>query len=201
MSKTLKIVSIIVLILFIVGAAAIYLGWRFIGGFIERAPEEVAEMFEKYEQEIPLEEIKEAIEKEEAIKETEKEEVEEEEEDLYETVRTVVPMTPRNEVMHEHFKRVLEEVFEKEPKLVGSGDITALAYIVNRVITPDDIIQTRDLLEQEGYELSHSKAEDWRYELRFSAEILDREYGAIFVIFSTSEEMEEYTQRIEVRIL
>ncbi len=196
MNKTLKIIGIIILILVIVGSIAVYLGWKFIGGFIERGPEETAKMFEKYEQEIPFEEIREMME------ESQIEEIDTEQEDPYETAETVVPMSPRNETMHEHFKKVLGQVFEKDPKLVGSGDITALAYIVDRVITTDDVFQIRDLLQEEGYDLSGTDVKGSRYELSFSAEILDQEYrGNIFVIISTSQETEEYTQRIEVRIL
>ncbi len=119
----------------------------------------------------------------------------------YETAETVVPVQERNEVMHETFGAVLEEVFEKEPRLVSSGDILVLSYIVDRAITPDDVAEVRSFLEEEGYELEGTDIEDDSYDLNFSAKILDYDYqGNIYVLISTAEEGED-TQTIEVRIL
>ncbi len=140
---------------------------------------------------------------EEAKVDTSKQEEEEEvaEEDPYEIAETVYPIQERNMVMHETFEVVLEEVFEREPKLVDSGDILALSYVVDRIITPDDVSQISELLEEEGYELEGVETEDDSYDLNLSAEILEQEYeGNIYVLVHTAEEGET-AQRIEVRIL
>jgi len=123
------------------------------------------------------------------------------EDNPYEVAETVVPMSPRNEIMHETFNKVLGEVFGEEPKLVNSGDILALAYVVNRVITPEDASEARDLLAEEGYELEGTLTGEDLYELHLSAEILEQEYrGNIHAEFYVTEEGEE-TQIIKVLVL
>ncbi len=119
----------------------------------------------------------------------------------YDTAETVVPMQERNEVLHGDFSYVLGEVFEKEPKLVRSGDILVLSYVVDRIITTDDVSEIRDLLIEEGYEPEGTDAGEDSYDLNFSAEILDQEYsGNLYVLIHTAEEGED-AQRIEVRKL
>ncbi len=138
---------------------------------------------------------------EEIIFEEEEERIDE---NPYEVAEIVVPTQERNEVMHQTFEEVLSEVFEKEPKLTrltSSGDILALSYLVDRVITPDDVSQIRDLLQEEGYELEGTDTSEEAYDLNFSAEILDQEYrGNIYVLIHTAEEGEK-RQKVEVRIL
>ncbi len=123
------------------------------------------------------------------------------EEGPYEEAETVVPMDPRNETMHETFELVLGEIFEKEPKLINSGDVLALAYIVDRVITPNDVSEVRDLLGEAGYELEGTRTEEDLYELHLSAEILGQEYrGNIHVEFYLTEEGEK-AQIIKILVL
>ncbi len=121
--------------------------------------------------------------------------------DPYETAETVVPMQERNEVLHEDFSYVLGEVFEKEPKLVSSGDILVLSYVVDRVITSDDVSEIRDLLVEEGYELVGTDAREDSYDLNFSVEVLGQEYSGNFYVLIHTVEEGESAQKIEIRIL
>ncbi|MGM0482552.1 MAG: hypothetical protein ACQEP6_01655 [Patescibacteria group bacterium] len=124
-----------------------------------------------------------------------------EEDNPYDTAETVEPMAERNVVMDEDIREVLGEVFEKEPKLVESGDILILSYVVDRTITSDDVTEIKDLLQEKDYELEGTDARENEYDLNFSAEILDQEYnGNIYVLVHTAEEGEN-AQKIEVRIL
>ncbi len=156
------------------------------------------------EAEEPMDETLDNQEQEEAEEDLvpdEDEDVDTEEENPYDLAEEIIPMDDRNVAMDENFSSVLEKVFEKDPKLVESGEILALAYVVGRVITADDVTKIRGLLEEEGYELVGTDIEEDKYELNLSAEILGQKYdGNIYVVFWTAEEGEN-AQKIEVRIL
>ena len=124
-----------------------------------------------------------------------------EEEDPYVLAEEIVPIDDRNIAMDEDFRSALEEIFEKEPKLVNAGEILALSYVVDRTITGDDVTEMKALLEERGYGLVGTKIEEDRYELNVSAEILDQYYnGNIYVMFFTAQEG-EHAQNIDVKIL
>ncbi|MFP4539639.1 MAG: SpoIIIAH-like family protein [Candidatus Paceibacterota bacterium] len=126
---------------------------------------------------------------------------ESETDDPYANAEEVEVVQDLNTTMHEDFAPVLEEVFEKEPKLVETGDILILSYVVDRPITSDDVKDIREMLQERGYESEGTDAKEDAYDLNFSAEILDQEYNNnIYVLIHTTEEGEE-AQKIEVRIL
>lgn len=133
--------------------------------------------------------------------ENEDEEENTDEDDPYISAETVEPVAAINVEMDKHFREVLGEVFEEEPKLVSTGDILILSYVVDRTITSDDVMEISDLLEENGYELEGTDTKENEYDLNFSAEMLHAEYnGNIYVLISTAEEGED-AQKIEVRIL
>ncbi len=119
----------------------------------------------------------------------------------YAAAKTVDPIQDRNVKMDEDFREILGEVFEKEPKLVESGNILILSYVVDRTITSEDVTEIKDRLQEKDYELEGTESKENEYDLNFSAEILDQEYnGNIYVLVHTTEEGEN-AQKIEVRIL
>ena len=133
--------------------------------------------------------------------------MEEEEDNVYQQVEEVTPVSQQNEVMDEDFRFVLSEIFEEEPKLVESEEITVLSYVVNRTITPEDVIDVRDLLETEGYETVATTSGEIEHELDISIteEVLEERYdgdigGNMYVRFWIAEEGED-AQRIEVVLL
>ncbi len=133
--------------------------------------------------------------------------VEIDEDNPYHQAEEITPIGSRNEVMDEDFRLVLNEIFEEEPKLVKSGEITALSYIVDRPITPEDVTDIKELLEVEGYETAATSSEDDEYELDISLteELLEDKYdgdlgGNMYVVFWTTEEGED-AQKIEVKLL
>ncbi len=143
--------------------------------------------------------------KQEAAKEEDKEEVDED--NPYEEAEEIVPMEDRIITMDEEFSSVLEEVFEKEPKLVSTGDIQPLDYVVNRVITTDDVTKIKDLLEEKGYETVDSSIEgnEYEFDISITEEILEEKYegdvgGNMYVVIWTAEEGEN-AQKIYVRTL
>lgn len=170
------------------------------------------------EEEIPngeeeVEETKEEVEKaetptngEKEVKET-KEEAEIEEDNPYDEAEEIAPMEDRTITMDEEFKSVLEEVFEKEPKLVSTSGIEPLNYVVDRVITTDDVSKIKDLLEEKGYETVDTRAEgnEYEFDISISEEVLEEKYdgdvgGNMYVVIWTAEEGEE-AQKIYVRTL
>ena len=128
----------------------------------------------------------------------EEEEADLEEDDPYEEAVEIEPMQERNVVLDEDFRSVLVKVFEKEAKLVSAGDINALVYIVDRVITSDDVKEIMDLLEEKGYETVGTKIDEHRYELNISIaeELMEEKYdgdpgGNMYVKMWTAEEGED----------
>ncbi len=205
MSKGLKIALIILLVLFIVGAGAVYLGWRFIGGIVEKGPEGLTEMFEKYGEDVPFD-LPEDIEDLEDFEDLYEDPVEEpaEKENPYDLAEEVIPMTREHQEMDENIKRVLGEVFEKEPKLTGTGAYYDLTYTTDRVITARDIQEIGNLFQEEGFKtegetkgvsLAESRTSDGVYSLRFDVD--DRE--RFRVIASTTKEGSD-TQLVKIRI-
>ncbi len=208
MSKGLKIILIILLILFIVGAGTIYLGWRFIGGIAEEGPEGLTEMFEKYEDYLPFD-LPEDIEDLEDFEDLYEEPVEDpvetptEEENPYDLAKEVAPMTEDDQKMDANIKRVLGEVFEKEPKLVETAIYYNLTYIVDRVIIAEDIQEIGNLFQEDGFKtedetkevsLTRSQTGDESYSLEFDVE------GKKFtVIVSTTKEGED-AQLVRIRM-
>jgi len=143
--------------------------------------------------------------KQEAAKEEDKEEIDED--NPYEEAEEIVPMEDRIITMDEEFSSVLKEVFEKEPKLVSTGDIQPLDYVVNRVITTDDVTKIKDLLEEKGYETVDSSIEgnEYEFDISITEEILEEKYegdvgGNMYVVIWTAEEGEN-AQKIYVRTL
>ncbi len=196
MKKTTIILSVIILT-FAVG------GWYFLSG-----PGEVKELTSFENEEVVDQEVKEKTEAETEEKEPETNEEEpEEKENPYLTAQTVKPIEKDNITMHEDFSAVLEEVFGKEPKLVETGGITRVSYIVNRKITSDDVMEAKDLLAEKGYELQDSNTKEDKYEinLSISEDILEEKYdgdvgGSMYINFFTAEEGEE-AQRVVIKTL
>jgi len=127
----------------------------------------------------------------------EEEEADVEEVDPYEAAVEIEPMQDRNVVLDEDFRSVLVEVFEKEAKLVSAGDINALVYIVDRVITSDDVKKIMDLLEEKGYETVGTEIDEHMYELDISIaeELMEEKFdgdpgGNMYVKMWTTEEGE-----------
>lgn len=132
----------------------------------------------------------------------------EEEENPYTQAETIIPIDDRNVVMHEDLGSVLEEVFEEEAKLIDSGDITVLAYIVNREITSDDATEIKDLLGEKGYVTERTNTKDGFYDLDISIteEVLEEKYGGDFggnpyIQVWTNERGEENAQMVIVKAL
>ena len=125
----------------------------------------------------------------------------------YDEAEKIVPMDDRNIVMDEDFRSVFDEVFENEPKLVSTGDITALSYVVDRVITTDDVSKIKDHLEEKGYETvgTRTEAKEYEFDISIAEDILEEKYdgdpgGNMYVVIWTAEEGEN-AQRIVVRLL
>ncbi len=139
--------------------------------------------------------------------EEEEEESENDEDDHYETAEEVVPMSDRNVALDEDLSSMLEEIFEEEAKLVQTGEIDALAYVVDRVITPDDVSEMKDLLEENGYETVGTQAKENFYDLNLSVseDVLEERYdgemgGNMYLQMWTAEEGED-AQKIVVKFL
>lgn len=135
-------------------------------------------------------------------------EMEEEAEDPYEEAEAITPIDERNVVMHEDLSPVLEEVFNQEAKLIDSGDITVLTYVVSREITPDDVMEIRDLLAQKGYKTERSETKDGFYDLNVSIteEVLEEKYGgdfggSLYIQVWTNERGEENAQMVILKAL
>jgi len=133
--------------------------------------------------------------------------VEIDEDNPYYQAEEVAAIGSRNEALDEDFRLVLSQIFEEEPKLVESGEITALSYVVDRPITSEDVTDIKELLEIEGYETVATSSEDDEYELDISLteELLEDKYdgdpgGNMYVVFWTTEEGED-AQKIEVKFL
>lgn len=125
----------------------------------------------------------------------------------YDEAEKTVPMDDRNIVMDEDFRSVLNEIFEKEPKLVSTGNILALSYVVDRVITTDDVTKIKELLEEKGYETigTSTGGNEYEFGISVSEENLEEKYegnvgGSMYVVIWTAEEGEN-AQRIKVRLL
>jgi len=131
-----------------------------------------------------------------------------EDENPYTEAETIIPIDDRNVVMHEDLGSVLEEVFEEEAKLIDSGDITVLAYVVNREITSDDATEIKDLLAEKGYETERTSTKDGFYDLDVSIteEVLEDKYngdfgGNPYIQVWTNERGEENAQMVIVKAL
>lgn len=125
------------------------------------------------------------------------EETDETRDNPYDDAVEVSPIEDRNIVLDEMFASVLSDVFDKSPKLVRAGDIEALAYIVHRPITSDDITHIQTLLDEEGYETINVNIEGYEYELdiRITEEVMEEKYdndpgGNMYVKIYTSTEDE-----------
>lgn len=130
-----------------------------------------------------------------------------EEDDPYATAEIVEPVDDKNIAIHEDVGAVLGEVFEEEPKLVETGGITRASYVVDRVITSDDVLEIKDLLAEKGYETRNSSTEGDKYELdlSISEDVLEEKYdgdpgGNMYLNIWTAEEGEN-AQRIQVETL
>lgn len=167
----------------------------------EEDPEETGEDLEEKEEDLEedIEDIGEDI--EESLGDEEDTE-DEEEKDPYSAAESVAPIQELNVEMHSDFEPILEELFEKEPKLIKTGDVVILAYVADRVITSEDVTEIKDfLVEEKGYEFEGVESEEGVYDLNFSAEILGQSYnGNIYVQIFAVEEGEN-AQKIIVRIL
>lgn len=142
---------------------------------------------------------------EDVVREEEEEELAEE--NPYHEAEAIVPIEDRIVTMDEDFRSVLEEIFTNEPKLVSTSGAQPLEYVVDRVITTDDVSQIKDLLAEKGYETDGTRAEGNEYELDIfiPEEVLAEKYegdagGNMYVVFWTAEEGEE-AQKIYVRTL
>ena len=136
------------------------------------------------------------------------EEVGEEIKNPYTEAETIIPIDDRNVVIHEDLSSVLEEVFEEEAKLVDSGNITVLTYVVNREITSDDAIEIKDLLAEKGYGTERASTKDGFYDLDISIteEVLEEKYdgdfgGNPYIQVWTNERGEENAQMVIVKAL
>ncbi len=136
-----------------------------------------------------------------------REEEEIDEDNPYDEAEEIVPMEDRIIAMDEDFRAVLEEIFAKEPKLVSTSEFQPVNYVVDRVITDDDVSKIKALLEEKGYETVKTSAEENEYEfdISISEETLEEKYegnvgGNMYVVVSTAEEGEE-AQRIYVKTL
>ncbi|GEM_PF-1726606 len=185
-----KIITVIVVVVLLVG------GWYFFSQ--EEAPEDP---------EVPEEEEVVDVDPEE-VDGVESEEVGEEAENPYTEAETITPIDERNVVIHEDLGSVLEEVFEEEAKLIDSGNITVLTYVVNREITSDDAIEIRDLLAEEGYETERTSTKDGFYDLDvfITEEVLEEKYdgdfgGNPYIQVWTNERGEENAQMVIVKAL
>ncbi len=202
MKKTTLIFAIVIL------ASAVG-GWYFLSrqGKVEEPTsleneEIVDQVVEEETEEIEEETEAETEETEEKEPETNEEE-NEEKENPYLTAKTVEPIEDDNITMHEEFSAVLEEVFGEEPKLIGTGGITRLRYIVNRVISADDVMEAKNLLAEKGYELKDSNAGENKYDLdlSISEDVLENKYdgsvgGSMSILFWTTE-----AQKVEIKTL
>lgn len=135
---------------------------------------------------------------------TEEEETEElsRQEEIYNLAEEVIPMGEPNTSFYEDLEAVWNKIFEKELKVVATGNIHILEYVAPRVITADDVDQATTLIDElENYTVEGVSAEGERYELQLSAEVAGEKYqGNVYIKFSTSEEGEE-AQSIIVSIL
>ncbi len=187
MGKKLAIVIVIIVVLLLAG------GWWYFYGQEDLVEEEREE------------EVDEETE-EERDEETEEERDEAREDDPYHQAETVVPVSDRNMLMDEDLRSIFEEVFGEAPKLTNTAEEgLVLSYVVNRNITPDDVIEVREMLEDRGhhgeYEVVGTDSQENEYELNLAAEIAGEEYGGnIYALFYTDEEGEN-SQRIEISFL
>ncbi len=186
--KKITIIFAIVILTFAVG------GWYFLS---EQEEVEETPFFEN------MEVAEQKVREREAEVETETKE----QENPYVTAQTVEPIEEDNITMHKDFGAVLREVFGEEPKLVETGGITRLSYIVNRVITTDDVMEAKNLLAEKGYELQDSSTKEDRYEINLSVseDVLEEKYngdvgGSMYINFWTAEEGEEM-QRVVIKTL
>lgn len=129
------------------------------------------------------------------------------EENPYDDAEKIVPVSDRIIAMDEDFRSVLKEIFEEEPKLVSTSEFNPLVYVVDRVITPDDVSEIKELLGNNGYETAGTEAEENRYELdiSISGEVMEEKYegdvgGNMYVEIWTAEEGEK-AQKIYVKTL
>ena len=135
-------------------------------------------------------------------------EMEEEIEDPYEEAEAIVPVDERNVAIDNDLTPILESVFEDSPKLIDSGDIRTLTYVVSREITSDDVVEIRELLTDVGYETTRTDSEEDFYELDISIteEVLEEKYdgdfgGNPYIEIWTTERGEENGQMIIVKVL
>lgn len=209
MSKTVKIILIVLLVLFLIIGGLIYAGWRYAGGLLERGPGAIVEIFREHEEDISFEDIERLITEEEIDVEMmeEPEYVAPEtakEENPYDLAEEVTPMTEQDIAMDGNIQRVLGEVFEKNPKLVEIAVYYNLTYVTDRPITDQDIQDVRDVFLEDGFKLGEKTLEvelkrtytgDESYTLVFQEKGTGNEAQ---VIFLTAEEGDN-AQIVKVR--
>lgn len=129
----------------------------------------------------------------------EEEEVDIDKDNPYDIAEEIVPVADANIALDEDFRDVLGETFEEKPKLITSGESPVLTYIVNRVITSDDVNKIRELLEKKDYEMIGTDIEGDLYRLVFRSELIEEEFwGDIAVQLWTTEEGEN-AQKVILR--
>ncbi len=207
MNKTVKIILIVVVVLVLIFAGLVYIGWRYAGNLLEEGPEAIAEMFGEYAEDVPIEEVPvDEIEEEEDLT-PEDPEPTETEENPYHLEEEITPMTDRNIAVNENIKRVMEEVFEEDPKLIETAAYYDLTYITNRVITEEDVQKVRDVFTESGFEMEEEtlevelddmSADAESYSLNFIVKE-EEEEDELRMIFFTTEEGDD-TQLIKIRL-
>lgn len=125
----------------------------------------------------------------------------------YYEAEEVEPIQNRNVALDEDFSSVLVNVFDEDPKIVSTGDITALEYIVDRVITSDDVKEIEALLDEKGYETvgSDIDAQEYTLDISIDEDIVEEKYdgdpgGNMYVSIYTAEEGEN-AQKIVITFL
>jgi len=123
----------------------------------------------------------------------------EDKENPYDSAREVSPVSGLNTALHNDFKAVLDSVFGGAKLTSVSSDkyYEELKYIVKRQITEEDAHETRDKLQEKGYETTSTSGGSDRYDYDFSKEILGEEYDDIGLAIWLAEEG-SYQQRIRV---
>ncbi len=120
--------------------------------------------------------------------------------DYYKGAEEVSPEEGLATALDNDFREILEKVFEGEPKLTDTGDMTLLSYVVKRPITNDDASRIKGLVEmKEGYNIEGVGGKDDYYELKLLGKMEEEGYeGDLRVRIYTKEERGENVQKIEV---
>ena len=121
----------------------------------------------------------------------------EEKENPYDSAKEVKSIPGLNTTFHNDFKAVLDSVFGGA-KLTSAGSdkySEDLDYIVKRQIIEEDAQETRDKLQEKGYETTSTSAGSDRYDYDFSKEVLGKEYDDISLTVRLAEEG-SYQQKV-----